>query len=84
MKDSYPDAKNPAELFVCISSAGFLRSYRTKYPEGLVTFQNNGNRIIAIKMLSKPPMIPEKVSVYAASRVRLNYSYSTVAGGFGV
>ena len=38
----------------------------------------------AIKMLSKPPMAPEKVSVYAFSRVRLNYSYSTVAGGFGV
>ena len=38
----------------------------------------------AIKMLSKPPMAPEKVSVYAVSRVRLNYSYSTVAGGFGV
>ena len=29
-------------------------------------------------------MAPEKVSVYAVSRVRLNYSYSTVAGGFGV
>ena len=30
-------------------------------------------------MLSKPPMTPEKVSVYAASRVRFNYSYSISA-----
>lgn len=33
-----------------------------------------------IKMSSKPPMMPEKVSVYAASRTPVNYSYSTVAG----
>ena len=32
----------------------------------------------AVRMLSQPPMIPEKASVYAVSRVCLNYSYSII------